>query len=164
VIGRALERQQVLFFEDPLPPEDHEGYAELCRALDLAIATGEADATRYQFARRLAARGVDIVLPDVSRSGGLTETRKIAMLADVHNVRLCPHNSVCSAVHHAASLQLCAAIPNFLLYEFWAGHNPLLDIAASPLALDGGYLAIPRGPGLGIQIDEDKLERLRVRT
>ena len=163
-IGRALERQGVLFFEDPLPPEDHEGYAELCRALDVAIATGEADATRYQFARRLAGRGVDVVLPDVSRSGGLTETRKIATLADVHNVRLCPHNSVCSAVHHAASLQLCAAIPNFLLYEFWAGHNPLLDITASPLALDGGYLAVPRGPGLGIQIDEDKLERLRARA
>ena len=153
----------MLFFEDPLPPEDHDGYAELCRTLDVAVATGEADATRYQFAGRLERRGVDVVLPDVSRAGGLTETRKIAMLADVHNVRLCPHNSVCSAVHHAASLQLWAAIPNFLFYEFWAGHNPLLDITTAPLTLDRGYLAIPQGPGLGIEIDEGKLERLRVR-
>jgi len=159
-IGRALERNGVLFFEDPLPPEDHDGYAELCRTLDVAVAMGESEATRYQFARRLAARGVDVVLPDICRAGGLTECRKIALLADTHNVRCCPHNSVCSAVHHAASLQWCAAVPNFLIYEFWAGYNPLLDIVASPLAPERGYLAVPQGPGLGIEIDEEKLARL----
>jgi D-galactarolactone cycloisomerase len=159
-IGRALERNNVLFFEDPLPPEDHDGYSALCAALDVAVAMGETEATRYQFARRLATRGVDVVLPDVCRAGGLTECRKIAVLADVHNVRLCPHNSVCSAVHHAASLHLCAAIPNFLIYEFWSGHNPLLDISATPLVPDRGYLPVPQGPGLGIQIDEDRLNGL----
>jgi L-alanine-DL-glutamate epimerase-like enolase superfamily enzyme len=162
-IGRALERNGVLFFEDPLPCEDHDGFAALCAALDVAVAMGETETTRYQFARRLAERGADIILPDVSRANGLTECRKIAMVADLHNVKLCPHNSVCSAVHHAASLQLCAAIPNFLIYEFWAGSNPLLDIVTTPIAPERGYLRVPQGPGLGIDIDEDKLNRLVVR-
>lgn len=162
-VGRALERNDVLFFEDPLPCEDHKGYAELCRTLDVAVAMGETETTRYQFARRLAQGEVDVVLPDVCRAGGLTECRKIAMLADVYNARLCPHNSVCSAVHHAASLHLCAAIPNFLIYEFWSGYNPLLDIATNPIRPERGYLTVPTGPGLGIEIDEDKLGRLVVR-
>ncbi|MDR7544889.1 MAG: mandelate racemase/muconate lactonizing enzyme family protein [Armatimonadota bacterium] len=162
-IGRALERNDVLFFEDPLPCEDHHGYAELCRTLDVAVAMGETETTRYQFARRLAEGGVDVVLPDVCRANGLTECRKIAMLADVYNARLCPHNSVCSAVHHAASLHLCAAIPNFLIYEFWSGYNPLLDIVTVPISPTQGYLTVPTGPGLGIEIDEDKLVRLIVR-
>jgi len=163
-IGRALERQDVLFFEDPLPCEDHRGFAELCRTLEVAVAMGETETTRYQFNQRLAAGGVDVVLPDISRANGLTECRKIAMLADVYNVKLCPHNSVCSAVHHAASLQLCAAIPNFLLYEFWSGYNPIADIVTTPLAPENGYLRVPTGPGLGIEIDEDKLNRLVVRA
>lgn len=158
-IGRALERNDVLFFEDPLPCEDHDGYAALCRALDVAVAMGETETTRYQFNRRLARGGVDVVLPDICRANGLTECRKIAMLADMYNVKLCPHNSVCSAVHHAASLHLCAAIPNFLLYEFWSGYNPILDIVTDPLVPENGYLRIPQGPGLGIEIDEDKLDR-----
>jgi L-alanine-DL-glutamate epimerase-like enolase superfamily enzyme len=82
----------------------------------------------------------------------------------VHNVKLCPHNSVCSAVHHAASLQLCAAIPNFLMYEFWSGYNPILDIVTTPIVPENGYLIVPQGPGLGIEIDEDKLSRLVVRS
>jgi L-alanine-DL-glutamate epimerase-like enolase superfamily enzyme len=163
-IGRALERNDVLYVEDPLPPEDYDGYAQLCRTLDVAVAMGETEATRYQFSRRLEQGGVDIVLPDICRAAGLTECRKIAMLADVHNVRLCPHNSVCSAVHHAASLQLCAAIPNFLIYEFWTGYNPIMDIVTSPLTPDRGYLNVPQGPGLGIEIDEDKLNRLVARS
>ncbi len=163
-IGRALERNDALFFEDPLPPEDHEGYAQLCRALDVAVAMGETESTRYQFNARLVRRGIDVVLPDISRAGGLTECRKIAMLADVVNVKLCPHNSVCSAVHHAASLQLCAAIPNFLIYEFWSGYNPLADIMTTSLTPKGGYLEVPTGPGLGIDIDEDKLKRLIARV
>ncbi|MGH2405540.1 MAG: mandelate racemase/muconate lactonizing enzyme family protein [bacterium] len=159
-IGRALERNDVLFFEDPLPCEDYAGFAELCRTLDVAVAMGETETTRYQFNRRLTMGGVDVVLPDICRANGLTECRRIAMLADIYNVKLCPHNSVCSAVHHAASLQLCAAIPNFLLYEFWSGYNPILDIVTAPLAPDHGYLHVPNGPGLGIEIDEEKLNRL----
>ncbi len=161
-IGRALERNDVLFFEDPMPCEDYDGFAALCRTLDVAVAMGETETTRYQFSRRLATGGVDLVLPDICRANGLTECRKIAMLADIHNVKLCPHNSVCSAVHHAASLQLCAAIPNFLIYEFWSGYNPILDIVTTPIAPEHGYLRVPQGPGLGIEIDKEKLNRLVV--
>lgn len=163
-IGRALERNDVLFFEDPLPPEDHDGYVQLARALDVAVAMGETEATRYQFQQRLARGEMDVVLPDICRAGGLTECRKIAMLADLHNVKLCPHNSVCSAVHHAAALQLCATIPNFLIYEFWSGYNPIADIVTTPFAPKDGYLEVPKSPGLGIEIDEEKLARFVVRT
>jgi L-alanine-DL-glutamate epimerase-like enolase superfamily enzyme len=159
-IGRMLERNDALFFENPIPPEDYEGYAQLCRTLDVAVAMGETETTRYQFNRRLSQGGVDVVQPDICRASGLTECRKIAMVADVHNVRLCPHNSVCSAIHHAAALQFCAAIPNFLMYEFWSGYNPILDIVTTPIVPENGYLKVPQGPGLGVEIDSDKLNRL----
>jgi D-galactarolactone cycloisomerase len=162
-IGRALERNDVLFFEDPLPPEDHDGYVQLTGALDVAVAMGETEATRYEFRERFARGEMNVVLPDICRAGGLTECRKIAMLADLYNIKLCPHNSVCSAVHHAAALQLCAAIPNFLIYEFWSGNNPIADIVTKPFVPRDGYLEVPKGPGLGIEIDEEKLSRFVVR-
>jgi L-alanine-DL-glutamate epimerase-like enolase superfamily enzyme len=163
-IGRGLEKLNCLFFEDPLPPEDLSGYIALCAALDISVAMGETEGNRYQFRERLAHQAVDIVLPDISRAGGLSECHKIAILADMYNVKLCPHVSAGSAIYSAASLHLAAAIPNLLMYEYWTGYNPLgNNLLKAPLRYDAGYLEVPQGPGLGIDIDEEKLEQYAVR-
>ena len=113
-LGREMQALGVYWLEDPLPPEDHSGYKMLSDALDMAIAAGETECNRYQFRDRLAARAVDILLPDVCRAGGISECLKIARLADAYNVPWAAHVSMGSPIHIAASLHLAAATPNFL--------------------------------------------------
>ncbi len=158
-VGRALEGFGVAWLEDPLPPEDVDGYVALAAALELPIAAGETECTRWQFEERLARRAVDLILPDICRAGGITEGRKIATVADVHNIKWAAHVSMGSAVHVAAAAHLAAASANFLIFEFSSTPNPIGDtLLKSPLHPIGGELRVPDGPGLGIEFDEDRLQ------
>jgi L-alanine-DL-glutamate epimerase-like enolase superfamily enzyme len=157
-VGRRLEAMGVAWFEDPLPPEDIDGYARLAAALDMPVAGGETECTRWQFDARLRAGAFDVILPDVCRAGGISEGRKIADVARLHNVRWAVHVSMGSSVHVAAAAHLAAASPNFLVFEFPSTPNPLGDdLLRSPLHPEGGFLRVPDGPGLGIEFDEDML-------
>jgi L-alanine-DL-glutamate epimerase-like enolase superfamily enzyme len=156
--GRRLERAGVRWLEDPLPPEDLEGYAALCAALDLPVASGETECTRWQFHQKLRRRAADIILPDICRAGGISEGRKIALVADLFNVPWCAHVSIGSWIHLAAAVHLAAASPNFLLCEYPnpLAHNPLGDpLFTRGLTRSGGAIHLPEGPGLGLTIDED---------
>ena len=158
--GRELERMGVGWLEDPLPPEDLDGYAALCDALDLPIASGETECTRWQFNEKLSRRGADIILPDICRAGGISEGRKIAQVADLFNVPWCAHVSMGSAIHVAAALHLAAATPNFLICEYRGPlrPNPLGDVLLQePIRYADGHLQVPPGPGLGITFDDDAL-------
>jgi L-alanine-DL-glutamate epimerase-like enolase superfamily enzyme len=159
--GRRLERMGAGWLEDPLPPEDVAGYAALCAALDLPVASGETECTRWQFQQKLTQRASDVILPDVCRAGGISEGRKIALVADLHNVPWCVHASISTAIHLVAGLHLAAATPNFLLCEYPQSFR------TSPLANDifhgmgrpeGGHLNVPDGPGLGLTVDEAALK------
>ncbi len=157
-VGRRLEHMGVAWFEDPLPPEDIDGYARLAAALDLPVAGGETECTRWQFDARLRAGAFDVILPDVCRAGGISEGRKIADVARLHNVRWAAHVSMGSSVHVAAAAHLAAASPNFLVFEFPSTPNPIGDnLLLAPLHPEGGFLRVPEGPGLGIEFDEEKL-------
>ncbi len=116
--GRELERLGCYWFEDPLVPEDHTGYAELRRRLDMLVVAGETECNRFQFRDRLAARAVDVILPDISSSGGITEGKKIAILADACQTTWATHVSMGTIIHVVAALHLAAATPNFLVCEF----------------------------------------------
>jgi len=157
-LGRDLEALGVGFFEAPLPHEFFDGYAEVARALAIPIAN-DVWTNRFQVLEYLKRGGLDVVQPDVCRAGGVTELRRIAVLADTFGIAFTPHVSIGSAVHVAASLHLAAATPNFIPMEFWAGANPLRDAVLKTPALEivDGCLAVPSGPGLGIDIDEGKL-------
>ena len=158
--GRRLERMGAGWLEDPLPPEDVAGYAALCAALDLPVASGETECTRWQFNEKLSRRAADVILPDVCRAGGITEGRKIANVADLYNVPWCVHASISTAVHLAAGLHLAAATPNFLLCEYPQSFrsSPLADaLLQAPLRYEAGHLLLPEGPGLGIAFDEAAL-------
>ena len=157
-LGRELERLGCYWLEDPLLPEDHSGYAQLSHALDIKIVAGETECNRYQFRDRLAARAVDVILPDICRAGGITEGQKIAILADAYQTPWAAHVSMGTMVHVAAALHLAAASPNFLICEF----HPTLealgnDLMQTRLEPASGYLTVPDRPGLGIEFDAAKL-------
>ena len=157
-VGRRLQELGVYWLEDPLPPEDVAGYAHLTAALDLAVAAGENECTRWQFAERLARRAVDVILPDICRAGGISEGRRIATVASLHNTKWAAHVSMGSSVHVAAAAHLAAASANFLIFEFPSTPNPLGDdLLTAPLRPTDGVLRVPDGPGLGIAFDEDRL-------
>ena len=149
-VARRLQDMSVDWFEDPLPPGDLDGCSRLAAAFDLAIAGGETDCTRWQFAKRLSAGAADVVLPDVCRAGGISE--------GLHNVRWATRVSMGSSVHIAAAAHLAAASSNFLAFEWPSTPNPLGDpLLTVPLHPVGGILTVPDGPGLGIAFDEEVL-------
>ena len=159
-LGAALAELGCAWFEMPTAPEDVAGYGELARALTIPIAL-DSLTSRYEVAEFIRAGGLDVVLPDVCRAGGITECRRIAELADAFGLAFAPHISIGSAVHFAASAHLASAMPNTMTSEYWIGDNPLGDaLLKEPLRLEGGYLHAPGGPGLGIDIDEAAFGRL----
>lgn len=169
-LGRKLEELNIEWFEEPISPEDIEGYVEVTRALDMAVAGGENEFTRYGFREAITRKAMDIVQPDVCAAGGLTECKKIAALASAHGVECVPH-AWGSAVGLAATLHFLASLPDQPpslfsfppLLEFEQCENPFRDhLATEPIHQVEGRVKIPTGPGLGIEIDRSVLERYRV--
>jgi L-alanine-DL-glutamate epimerase-like enolase superfamily enzyme len=157
-VGRELERMGVKWFEDPLPPEDIEGYARLSAELDMLVVGGETECTSFQYLERLKLGAQDLLLPDVCRAGGISEGRRIADVARLFNRRWAAHVSMGSSVHVAAAAHLAAASGNFLIFEFPSSPNPIGDtLLTRPLRPEKGALMVPDGPGLGIEFDEDRL-------
>ncbi len=118
------------------------------------MATGERLTTKYEFARLLALGAAQIVQPDLGRSGGILEGKKIAAIAEVHHALVAPH-CYCGPVVAAANIQLAASCPNFLILEAikdWGGFHA--ELLKTPLKLENGYTVIPETPGLGVEIDE----------
>jgi D-galactarolactone cycloisomerase len=159
------------YYEEPLPPQDVEGYKILARRAPLPVAAGEALYTVFDFDRLISARAVDVVQPDLTLCGGLDEARAIAVLCRLHNVGLSPHVWG-SAVGLAAALHFMAALPDYphtdhlphpRMVEYDVGENPLRDhLLAQPLRPVEGQIAVPDGPGLGIELDPDAVRRYRV--
>ena len=166
-VGHALHALDYWFFEEPIAPEDLAGYAHLRRTVSVPLAAGESDYTTTHAAELLRDRLVGIIQPDVARAGGISETRDIATLAHAFHVGYAPHVGWSGAVCVAASLQLAAAMPAFASFECMFIANPLRDELAttavgSAHTLVDGRLAVPRGPGLGIDINWDAVQRYRV--
>lgn len=169
-LGRMMESLDLLWFEEPISPEDHDGYVEVTRALDMAVAGGENDFTRWGFRDIIARKAMDIVQPDVCAAGGISECRKIAALASAHGVECVPH-AWGSAIGLAATLQFLAALPDTPpafrpmppMLEFEQTPNPLRDqLAREPIRQHRGMVRIPDGPGLGIEVDREALTRWKV--
>ena len=160
-LGHALAELEVGFFEAPINPEDVEGHAQLAAAVAVPIAHGETERTRYQFRPWLTQRAADILQPDVGRAG-VSEVIKIAAMAEAFNVKLAPHLSVGLGICIAATIHAAAAIPNLYLLEY---QPPVFEIAnlllKSPLTCEAGYYEIPRGAGLGVELDESRLRELQ---
>ena len=163
-VGRELDAiGNVGWWEDVLMPEDIDGYARLADTLDVPICAGEQYSNRYQFRDLFHIRAADIINPDISRVG-LTEYHRIAIMADVHNILHLPHSSMGSAPYRAAAIHVCAATPNAVIIEGGESHlGPLGNrLLKTPLGYRGGSVAVPTGPGLGVDFDEEELAKVTV--
>ena len=158
-VARRMQDMGVYWLEDPLPPEALDAYAQLAASVDMPIAAGETDCTRWQSFERLSRRAVDVLLPDICRAGGITEGRRIATIATLHNTKWAAHVSMGTSIHVAAAAHLSAASANFLIFEFSSTPNPIGDeLLTAPLHPEGGVLTVPSGPGLGIEFDTARLQ------
>jgi D-galactarolactone cycloisomerase len=154
-----LADYDIVWFEEPLPPDDLAGYAELTRTSPVPIAGGEVLTRRQAFLPWIEQRAVDILQPDCTKNGGLSESRRIAWLAADHNIQVVPHGWN-TAVGLAADLQFSAAYPYAKYLEYLTPCAYIDGLLATPFELDEhGELPIPTTPGLGIEIDPDKLRR-----
>ncbi len=169
-VGEAAAASQIAWFEEPVLPEQLQAYQEVRAGQPIPVAGGETWHGRYAMHEALRAQAVDILQPDICGTGGFTEMRRIADLAALYGVRLVPHVWG-TAVQIAASLQFIAALlPNpprrnslAPLLEFDRTPNPFRQaIVTEPLEASSGIVAIPDGPGLGIEIDREALERFRL--
>jgi galactonate dehydratase len=159
-VGRQIERYDPFWYEEPTPAENLEATAEVRHKIEIPVVVGEALYTKYEFRRAFEARAADIVNPDICNVGGLLELREIAAMADAFAVAVAPHGNNSTTVGLAASLQVAACIPNFLIMEYPVGWEPVAnEIAKAPLRVEGGAIALPTGPGIGIDLDEGALAK-----
>jgi L-alanine-DL-glutamate epimerase-like enolase superfamily enzyme len=157
--ARMLAEYDVVWFEEPLPPDDLEGYVALRRDSPVPIAGGEVLTRRQSFQPWLSAGAFDIVQPDVTKVGGISEERRIAWMAADHHILFVPHGWN-TAVGLAADLQLVSAMAATPWVEYLTGAPYIDELVAEPWQLDkDGMLPIPSGPGLGIRLDPDAVER-----
>lgn len=161
-IGRALADLGYDFFEEPIVPEDREGYRQLARHLPIRIAAGESDFVASEALISLSDRSLGMIQPDVTRSGGITETWRIAELAASHNVAYAPHVGWSGGICVAASLHLAAAAESFRTFECMVFDNPLRTALCQPLVGDStqlveGCVRVPQSPGLGVSLDQQVL-------
>jgi L-alanine-DL-glutamate epimerase-like enolase superfamily enzyme len=152
----------IRWFEEALPPDDIEGYIELTKTSPVPIATGEVLTRRQSFIPWIERRAVDIIQPDCTKNGGLSESRRIAWYAWDHNVSMVSHGWN-TAVGLAADLQLAAAMPIAHFVEYLTPCEYIENLTVEPFEIDAeGFLKIPDRPGLGIELDHEKLKRFRV--
>ena len=158
--AEMLDSYGVVWFEEPLPPDDLKGYKMLRQHARVMISAGEVLTRRQSFEPFLEANALDIVQPDCTKVGGLTEALHIAWMAHRHNILTVPHGWN-TAIGVAADMHLVAALPVGKWIEFHQPSAVIDDIVAESFMLDGaGTLAVPTGPGLGISLDWDEIERL----
>jgi D-galactarolactone cycloisomerase len=154
-IGRELERHNVLFFEEPIPIDDVAGHRHVAEALDTRIATGENLYTRWGFLPFIQSRAVDVVQPDASRCGGISEARRIVDLAAAHHAYSAPH-TFSDAFTVMANLHVMAATANTIILELDRTYNPLMGaLVGEAIRPVDGYLELPTAPGLGLELDRD---------
>jgi galactonate dehydratase len=152
---KALEPYNPMFIEEPCQCQNHDIMAEIARGTHLPIATGERVFTKWGFREVLEKKAATILQPDLCHAGGITEVRLIAGMAEAYYAAIAPHNPL-GPISLAAGIQLAASIPNFLCQEQVSLGEGYLR---TPFVVKNGYIDIPAGPGLGIELDENALAK-----
>ena len=159
-LARALEPYNLLWIEDPIAPDNLDGYKRIRDAAHVPLAAGERMATIFGERELIEHDLIDVIQPDTGRAGGLTQMRKIAAMAEAHHIMMAPHSGSLGPVAEYAALHLLAAIPNGLILERldadWPGRAR--TVVPHPVQQDGS-IAVPDAPGLGCDIDEDFVAR-----
>nr|WP_210288001.1 mandelate racemase/muconate lactonizing enzyme family protein [Martelella radicis] len=164
MVGKALERHGYAWFEEPLRPEDEDGYRQLRARCAVPLAAGESNYAVDQAMALTCDRTLSVLQPNVTRSGGITETLAMARLAAQHDVAYAPHVGMSGIICEAASLHVAAAAANTRIMECAASANlfksEVADLRPGGERAEGGMLSVPQGPGLGIEINWEGVARM----
>lgn len=165
VLVKEMEAFKPMFIEEPVLPQHNEALRHIASHTTVPIATGERMYTRWGFKQLISEGVVDIIQPDLSHAGGILETRKIAAMAEAYDIALAPHSPL-GPINLAASLQVDACTPNAFIQEQSLGihynvENDLLDYLKDPSVFEynDGFVENPTSPGLGLEIDEEKVRQ-----
>ena len=150
---KALEPSNPMFIEEPCQAQNHDVMAEIARSTHLPIATGERVFTKWGFREVLEKKAATILQPDLCHAGGISEVRSIAAMAEAYYAAIAPHNPM-GPISLAAGVQLAASIPNFLIQEQVSLGEGYVK---QPFTVREGYLDLPAGPGLGIELDDNAM-------
>ena len=158
-VGHALGEFDILWFEEPIPPQNLEGLAEVKRRVNVPVSAGERLYNRWEFRSLFELKAADFIQPDVSHAGGIMELKKIAAMAEAYHIPICPHNPS-GPIANAATLQLAACVPNFYLLETMSSDVPWRkDISTEDVKFENGEMFISDKPGLGIDINVDEIKK-----
>jgi galactonate dehydratase len=159
-VAQAIEQYNPFWFEEPTPADDLISTAYVRTKTTIPIVAGEALYTRAEFREVFERQAADIINPDICNVGGLLEMRDIASMAEAHSVALAPHGNNSTTIGLAASLQVAACVPNFLIMEYPVAWEPFAnELAVNPYTVENGMIALPTGPGLGMELDEAALAK-----
>ena len=157
-VGRELEPLDLLFYEDPISPEQWESYERIRDAVDIPLAAGERLATIWGLRPLIERELVDVLQPDTGRAGGITQMRKIAAMAEAHGIMMAPHSGSLGPVAEVAALHILATIPNCLMLKRlevdWSGRY---EVVTPVLRVVDGAIAVPDAPGLGVDLVLDEI-------
>lgn len=174
-LAKALELHRPLFIEEPLLMEHSEGLKQLASLISTPIAFGERLYSRWDAKRYLEDGSVDILQPDLSHAGGISEVRKIATMAEAYDVAIAPHCPI-GPIALAACMQVALCTPNFVIQEMSLGIHYNTDAGKTDIAsylkersktvfdIEDGYVKALEGPGLGIEIDEEMVRKVSRET
>ncbi len=157
-LGKRLEPFDLLFYEDPVAPENIDAIARVADAVDLPIAAGERHAMIWGVRELIEREIIDVVQPDTGRAGGLSQMKKIAAMAEAHYITMAPHDGSLGPVAEMAAVHLLATIPNFLILEHLADDVPQrYEVMTGQPVIEAGHILVPDTPGLGIDIVEEAI-------
>jgi galactonate dehydratase len=159
-VAKQIEQYAPFWYEEPTPAENLDATAEVRHQTSISVVVGEALYTKNEFRMVFEKQAADIINPDICNVGGLLELKEIAAMAEPYCVAVAPHGNNSTTVGLAASLQVAACIPNFLIMEYPVAWEPFAnEIAKNPLRVEQGAIALPQAPGIGIDLDEAALAR-----
>lgn len=161
--AKLFSEHDVFWLEEPLAPDDYEGYRKLTTATSLRIAAGEEESGRNTFRRLIEEGGIDVVQVDLTRCGGFTEAMKIAAMAADHGLPVANHGFT-TYINISAALHWLNSVPNALIAEFVTQENTTLRefVTRQKIRAKDGYLDMPQDPGLGVELDDEAIARFRV--
>ncbi len=159
-VAREMAKFQPFWYEEPVSARNMEMLAACRRDIALPIVTGEELYTKTEFRQVFEQQAADIINPDVCNCGGLLELKEIAAMAEPYGVIVSPHNYNSTTIALAATLQVSACIPNFLITEYFVNFDARgREVSLNPFQVENGYIALPQGPGLGLELREEVLGR-----
>jgi galactonate dehydratase len=163
-LARAIEPYDPMWLEEPIRPENVAALAKLADHVNVPLAAGECNYTKHEFRAILAAQALDIVQPDVCLCGGLLEMKKIAAMAEAHDVMVAPHNPM-GPVATVVNAHFATCTPNFLILEYTPDDAaPRKDLLKEPLVVKDGYLTVPDKPGFGVELNEEAFRHYPPKT